>query len=273
MKGEGNSICALITDFGSRDYFVGVMKGVIKRIAPFVEFIDICHELPSYDILPACFALEKSYPFFSSSTIFMVVVDPGVGTDRKLLLVEHGKRFYIGPDNGVLTPILRKEDKRVSVLDRKKYFLVNGSSTFEARDKMAPAAAFLALGVDPHEMATPTADYVINTDYFPTQSGNTIHARIAYIDKFGNLMTTVKAEYLADAGEKLGLTQYRALINGVDITPYRDTYAPDNGSPATSDTPFLLLGSHGNVEIALNRRSAAEALDAKIGNPVTLTFY
>ena len=113
----GKRICGLITDFGNKDYFIGTLKGVIKNINPDVEVIDISNDIPSYNILPASFTIDKTYPYFPVETIFLVVVDPGVVTQLKFLLVEYDNRFFIAPDNGVLTPILQKEEKTVGAID------------------------------------------------------------------------------------------------------------------------------------------------------------
>jgi len=268
-----NPILGLITDFGTRDYFIGVMKGVIKKIAPSAEVIDICNDIPSYSTLPACFALDKSHQYFPDYTIFLVVVDPGVGTERNILLVEHNNQFFIGPDNGVLTPILRKKEKTAAVVDSKKYFLISGCSTFEARDKMAPTAAYLAIGLEPQKLSSPVSEFIINKDYFPSRSRSTgaINARIVYIDKFGNLMTNLTREFLLDAQEASGLSRFKVTIGGKEITRYYETYG--KAGKDTDEEPFMLMGSHRNLEIAVNRRSACLALDAVIGQKVGVTFY
>jgi S-adenosylmethionine hydrolase len=264
-----NRICGLITDFGNKDYFIGVMKGVMKGITPGMEVIDISNDIPSYSLLPASFTIDKSYRYFPGSTVFLVVVDPGVGTGRKILLVEHDNRYFIGPDNGVLTPVLQKEQKVVGVIDNKKYFLIDGYSTFEARDKMSPAAAYLAGGVDPWEIAAPTSEFIVNPDYFPTTSGNTIEARVVYIDKFGNIMTNVTKEFLFDALDKSGLSKFKVEFKGKEIDMYFDTYA----YAGSGSSPFMLIGSHGNLEIAMNMQSAASALDAVVGQKLPVNFY
>jgi hypothetical protein len=269
-------ICGLITDFGNKDYFIGTLKGVIKKINPNVEVIDISNEIPSYSLLPASFALEKTYRFFPAGSLFLVVVDPGVGTRRKILLVEYDDYFFIAPDNGVLTPILKYEKKTVSVIDNKNYFLIDGISTFEARDKMAPAAAYLLRGVDPREMVSPVNEYIIDTGYSPTLSTSAdekhgkdivIEAAIVYIDKFGNLMTNVTADFLFESLETSGRETFKALLNSHVIEKFYDTY----GQAGTG--PFMLIGSHRNLEIAVNQASAAAALNARIGNKVILQFY
>ena len=259
-------ICGLITDFGNKDYFIGTLKGIIKKINPNAEVIDISNDIPSYNILPASFTIDKTYPFFPLETIFLVVVDPGVGTHRKILLVEYENRFFIAPDNGVLTPILQKKEKTVRAIDNKNYFLIDNHSTFEARDKMAPAAAFLSRGIDPIEMTSPVSEFILNPDYFPTQSTDGIEARIVYIDKFGNLMTNVIETFLFDALEKSGLSTFKVELNGREIKAFYETYS------RAGTGPFMLIGSHQNLEIAIDQDSAASALDAQIGQKILIKF-
>jgi S-adenosylmethionine hydrolase len=261
-------ICGLITDFGNKDYFIGVMKGLIKKINPDAEVIDISNDIPSYSLLPASFTIEQAYRFFPIATIFLVVVDPGVGTQRKILLVEYDDRFFIAPDNGVLTPILQEKEKTVFVLDNKNYFLIDGFSTFEARDKMAPAAAYLSRGIDPREMASllPGSEFVLNPDYFPSRLKNGIKARIVYIDKFGNIMTNVSEHFLFDALETSGFSKFKTVLNNKEIKHFHETYGQAGAGP------FMLIGSHQNLEIAVNQDSAASVLDAKIGREVIIEF-
>lgn len=264
-----NPICGLITDFGCKDYFIGVMKGVMKKITPGIEVIDISNDIPSYSLLPASFTIDQSYRYFPVSTVFLVVVDPGVGTGRKILLVEHDNRYFIGPDNGVLTPILHKEPKLVGIVGNKKYFLIDGYSTFEARDKMAPAAAYLASGIDPWEIAAPTSEFIVNPDYFPTKSTHAITARVVYIDKFGNVMTNVTREFLLNALQESGFSKFKVEFNGREIDKYYDTYA----HAGSESFPFMLVGSHQNLEIAMNMESASSALGAFIGQELMIQFY
>jgi S-adenosylmethionine hydrolase len=266
MKTE-KPILGLITDFGNKDYFIGTLKGVIKKINPNAEIIDISNDIPSYNILPASFTIDKTYPFFPLETIFLVVVDPGVGTHRKILLVEYDNRFFIAPDNGVLTPILQKKEKIVTAIDNKNYFLIDNHSTFEARDKMAPAAAYLSRGIDPLEMSSPISEFILNPDYFPTPSTNGIEARIVYIDKFGNLMTNVTETFLFETLEKSELSRFKVELNSREIKGFCDTYGH------AGKEPFMLIGSHQNLEIAINQDSAASALDAQIGQKVLIKFF
>ncbi len=260
-------ICGLITDFGNQDYFIGTMKGVMKGISPDTEVIDIANEIPSYSILPASFVIDKTYRFFPAGTIFLVVVDPGVGTSRQILLIEHGNRYFIAPDNGVLTPILQMQKKKVYTLDKEEFFLIRGYSTFEARDKMAPAAAYLAAGVDPRQMSSPLSKYLLNPEYFPTKSNKGIEARVVYIDKFGNIITNVAEDHLSAALVNARLSHFKVQLAGREITAFHETYAQ------AGVEPFMLIGSHQNLEIAVNQGSAAFLLEAHIGQEVKVQFY
>jgi len=258
--------CGLITDFGSKDYFIGTVKGVMKKINPSLEIIDIASDIPSYTIMAASFVVDKTFSFFPGFTIFLVVVDPGVGTGRRILLARNGSRYFIAPDNGVLTPVLHLGDTEVSVIDNEKYFLVHGHSTFEARDKMAPAAAFLSAGIDPEELASPAGEVITNPEYYPVHTKTTIAARIVYIDKFGNIITNVPRHFLFAALGESGLKEFKAELNGKEIAGFYSTYAE------AGKEPFMLIGSHENVEIAVDQGSAASLLDARIGQPIRITF-
>jgi len=259
-------MCGLITDFGTKDYFIGTMKGVMKKINPGIEIIDIANDIPSYSIMAASFVVDKTYRFFPEFTIFLVVVDPGVGTKRRILLVRHENRTFIGPDNGVLTPILQQQKAAVSILNNETFFLIRGHSTFEARDKMAPAAAYISAGIDPQALSSPAADAVLNPGYLPTSTGEKITARIVYIDKFGNIMSNVTKDFLFAALKDSGHEAFKAEINGSEITDFFETYA------RAGSGPFMLIGSHENLEIAVNQGSAADLLNARIGQEIEIIF-
>lgn len=260
-------ICALITDFGTQDYFIGTLKGVMKRINPGLEIIDLTNDIPSYTILAASFTVEKTFHFFPCPTIFLVVVDPGVGSDRNLLLIEHNGYYFIGPDNSVLTPILHQQEKIVYVLDKKKFFLNEENSTFEARDKMAPVAAHLSLGVLPGELGTPVTNYIVDPEYEPKPMGTSIEGRIVYIDKFGNMITNISRRILFMSLKESGFTRFRTLVGPTEIRGFYNTYN------SAGRAPFMLIGSHLNLEIAINQNSAAQELNASVGQKVVVKFF
>jgi hypothetical protein len=259
---------ALITDFGENDYFVGTLKGVIKKINPLADVIDVCHGVPSYFIQGGSYVLEKTYPFFPAGAIFLAVVDPGVGTRRKLLLATAAGFSFIAPDNGILTPILKLVSGLVvREIDKEKYFLISGSSTFEARDRMAPVAAHLSKGVAAAELGSETSEYVVNQDYYPQQiQPDRIEGRIIHVDKFGNMISNVPGKWLFEKLLAHGSQNFKVLINDQEIGEYRQNYA------SAGSLPFLLIGSHGNLEIAMNRRQAFRELKAQLNQKFIIMF-
>jgi S-adenosylmethionine hydrolase len=266
-------VIALLTDFGYSDYYPGVLEGIIRKINPEADIINITHGIPAFDLLSASFVIDKNFRFFPRSTIFLVVVDPGVGSDRKILLVSHDDYWFIAPDNGVLTPILNQSRTEVRSLEDKRFFLMAKKnldervSTFEARDKMAPVAAYLSKGVDPQELSLPATKFVYQEEYYPLPGRNGIAGRIVYCDHFGNLVSNISGETLDKHLKESGLSQFAVRIKGIDIKESYKTYK--NG--ATS--PFILIGSHGNIEIAINKRSAAKLLNVSPGQPLRIKFY
>ncbi len=258
----------LITDFGEKDYFIGVLKGVISKINPEAEVIDIANGLPSFHIDSASFVVEKNLQYFPPNTIFLVVIDPGVGTERGILLVSYERYYLVAPDNGVLTPILKKEESYVRVVDAAHYFLSDSPSTFEARDKMAPIAAYLSKGVDPSRLGNETDEYIVKDSYYPSVvSKSEMEGKIVYIDKFGNLITNISKDFLFSNISNSGSTKFKIEIKGNEITQFAKTYADGKGAP------FMLIGSHGNLEISMNRSSAFKYLKAGLNAKVRLIYY
>ncbi len=258
----------LITDFGENDYFVGTLKGVIKKINPQADIIDICHGVPSYFIQGGSYVLEKTYNYFPVGTIFLVVVDPGVGTQRKLLLVTVATYSFIAPDNGILTPIFKLgKDVSVREIEKEKYFLISGSSTFEARDRMAPVAAHLSKRVPASDIGIETSEFVVNLDYYPQYvPPDRIEGRIIYVDKFGNMISNIPGKWLFEKLLAHGCQQFKLQINNREISEYRQNYASASG------LPFMLIGSHGNLEIALNRRHAFRELKVLLNQKFAIMF-
>jgi len=258
----------LITDFGENDYFVGTLKGVIKKISPQADIIDICHGVPSYFIQGASYVLEKTFRYFPAGTIFLVVVDPGVGTQRKLLLVTAAGFSFVAPDNGILTPVFNLgKDAVVREINQDRFFLISGSSTFEARDRMAPVAAHLSRGTDASEFGSETAEYVVNPDYYPQQAKpELVEGRIIHVDKFGNIISNVPGKWLFEKLLAGGYKHFKLQINDQEVGEYRQNYA------STSGQPFLLIGSHGNLEIAMNRRHAFRELKVSLYQKFTIVF-
>ncbi|HSP61863.1 MAG TPA: SAM-dependent chlorinase/fluorinase [Pyrinomonadaceae bacterium] len=261
------SIITLLTDFGSQDYFVGAMKGAILSINPRVLIVDITHEIPPQDIEVAAFNLLATYKDFPAGTIHVAVVDPGVGSTRKPILIECGEQFFVGPDNGIFSWICEREgDGRAIHLTNEAFFRHPVSQTFHGRDIFAPVAAALSTGVAMTEFGEKLSDYVRLDPLLPAvESDGSIAGRVIQIDRFGNCITNLtRAHFSADqvaSGAKL-------RINGREIASFRQSFF--EGAVGRDDL-FCLVGSVGFLEIVAHNSSAATILKAERGQSVVVT--
>lgn len=249
-KLKNRNIIALITDFGANDYFVGAMKGVILSINLEAKIIDITHDVSPQDIRSAAFTLRACYQDFPRKTIFVAVVDPGVGSNRRAILVETESYFFIAPDNGLLSFIFDEAKKlRVFELTDEKFFRSPVSRTFHGRDIFAPVAAHLSNAAATDAFGDEIKDFIrLQTSRPQKISENKIEAEIIHTDRFGNLITNLRGE---DLPEKFSLE-----INGRKIEKLRSYYAQ-----AERDEVFMIFGSAGFLEIAAFNNSAAKLLN------------
>ncbi|MDE3156968.1 MAG: SAM-dependent chlorinase/fluorinase [Acidobacteriota bacterium] len=251
-------VIALLTDFGLRDHYVGTMKGVALGICPESTLVDISHEVPPQDVLAAALQLAACYRYFPAGTIFLVVVDPGVGSARRGLAAEAGDYRFVAPDNGVLTAVFRDTPpRRVVELTERRYARATVSRTFEGRDRFAPAAAWLAKGVELVALGRPAADWRPLDIPAPAIEGDRLAGEVLRVDHFGNLVTNIDRstfERFADAG---GL-QIRAGRHAIErlVSTYGDV---------GSGEVCALFGSTEQLEIAANGGSAAAALGLSRG--------
>jgi len=257
---------ALLTDFGEKDFFVPSLKAVIAGINPEARAIDITHNVPSFDIRVAGFILFSCYQLFPKGTVFVAVVDPGVASGRAILLAETRKYLFIAPDNGLLTLALKNE-KIVGLrrIAESRFWLTAGKTTFEARDRMAPVAAWLTHGISPEEFGPTVKSYNRLKIKEPVRSGREIEGEILYQDKFGNLMTNISFSMfpsgrLSEMKPKIVLHLGERRIDRF-VTSYAEV---------KDDRPFFLVNSQGLVEIAVREGSAAAWLGAKPGDPVRI---
>jgi len=253
-----------MTDFGEDDFFVASLKGVILKINPSVWIIDITHRIPSFDIQTTGFVLLASYKYFPSQTIFLVIVDPGVGSERKILLAKTKDYYFIAPDNGVLSLVLEEEKiEDLREVTNEKYFLPGLSHTFEGRDKMAPVAAWVSKGISCSEFG-PAKDSFEKLDVEkPQLKGTEIIGHVLYQDKFGNLITDIPASMLDDIGGKADKKSIDLVIRGKKISSFIQSY-----SSAKRGELLFLVGSVGTLEIAAREESASEKLKAGVGDEV-----
>jgi S-adenosylmethionine hydrolase len=252
-------IIALLTDFGVRDYFVGAMKGAILSVNADAKIVDITHEIPPQDVKTAAFTLQACYADFPEKTIFVAIVDPGVGSNRKAILVETEKYFFIAPDNGLLSFIF---DERSSVfeLTNERFFRQTISRTFHGRDVFAPVAAHLSNGVAPNEFGEKIKEFIRFETPAPRKVYvDKIEAEIIHVDRFGNLITNLKAEDLPE--------NFSLEIGGKTIDRRRNFYAE-----AERDELFMIWGSAGFLEVASAQNSASKLLNAENGAKVLISI-
>lgn len=265
------SVITLLTDCGIADEYVGVMKGVMLSICPSVTVVDISHQLEPQDIAQAAYLVPAYFHYFPDGTIHIVVVDPGVGSQRAILAVHFRKHFFIVPDNGVLSLLLRdqKSDTIIEVT-KSEYFLEPLSATFHGRDIFAALGAHLACGtkIDALGRRRPIEDMVYLSDLTcrVTPKGELL-GKIVSIDRFGNLISNIDANQLRAFCQAEPSRQMLISIGSVTIRGLAKTYAD-----AATAEPLALIGSRGYLEIALNCANAQKRLKARRGDRVRVTL-
>lgn len=251
------SIITLMTDFGLKDNYVGVMKGVIYSINPDVQIIDITHLINPYDVVGTNYLLKSSFKYFPKGTIHVVVVDPGVGSKREIIVVKTRDYYFLSPNNGILDFTMDKfEEIKIVAATKKDYFLDEISSTFHGRDIFAPVAAYLSLGKPIEELGHRLNKITLLPFGFkPLFEKDRIVAKIIYIDHFGNLITNIeKEEFPFEDAEVL------IEVGGVQIKGISQTY-----SQLKSGELLALWNSSGHLEIAANLVSAQQLLQVDKG--------
>ncbi len=248
---------ALLTDFGAQDWFVASMKGVILSVNPQATIVDINHNVAAGDITAAAFNLIACHDFFPKGTIFVSVVDPGVGGTRNAIAIFAGEYFFVGPDNGIFSPIIDNYYKpKIHSLTQHRYFLDSISSTFHGRDIFAPVAAHLSKGVALEEFG-PLQDDIVRLE-LPTAraKGKRISGQIIYIDHFGNAITNIPSSLSLKACS----LQHKKLS-----IPLCNCY-----EDVADKKPCAVRGSCGFVEISINKGNAAKKLNIKASDHVSI---
>ncbi|HEY2931991.1 MAG TPA: SAM-dependent chlorinase/fluorinase [Acidobacteriota bacterium] len=255
-------LVTLITDFGLREYFVGAIKGAMLSINPDLSIVDISHQINSHDILEAAFTIRCAYSAFPPRTIHLVIVDPGVGSRRRALIVATENYYFIGPDNGIFSLIYEAEPvQRVVSITSEHYFRRPVSRTFHGRDVFGPVAAWMARGIEIGKFGEEISDYTKLTPPKPKKGADgKVQGIILHIDKFGNLITNIDQTALG----KLG-TPAKFTVAGKEVASIVGSYA--EGQPGE---PFALVGSAGFYEISMQKSSAAKALQAQRGAEVVV---
>ncbi|MDD5530811.1 MAG: SAM-dependent chlorinase/fluorinase [bacterium] len=263
-------VIAILTDFGLEDAYVGIMKGVMLKTSPKLQFVDITHSIPQGDIKKAAFRLFTAYKYFPANTIFLVIVDPGVGTNRLPIIVKTNDYYFVGPDNGVFSWIYAYEKCKVHKIkigipngyrQRASYKIKsipkNISNTFHGRDVFAPIASELSKGIKITQLGEELNKWVSFKINLPQTSKNTIEGEIIDIDGFGNLITNVESAKLSG--------KVKVMIKGHTIIGLEKSY--------TGISPIAIKGSTGFLEISLPNSNCAKKLNARVGTKICINLH
>jgi S-adenosyl-L-methionine hydrolase (adenosine-forming) len=254
---------ALLTDFGTRDHYAGTLKGVLLTVCPDAALVDIGHDIPAHDVMAGALELAACYRYFPHGTIFLVIVDPGVGSARRGIAADIGDYKFVAPDNGVLSAVfLESPPKKVVELTERKYALPTVSRTFEGRDRFAPAAGFLAKGIALVSLGKSISNFHSIDLPQPQVTASEIHGTVVRVDRFGNLITNIDRKTFAQfAGQR----SIAVEVGGRDIPRIVATYAD-----APSGELCALFGSTDHLEISVNAGDAAVTLRLGRGAAATI---
>jgi S-adenosylmethionine hydrolase len=253
-------IITLTTDFGYKDPFVGEMKGVILSINPSVTLIDITHGIEPHKIEEGAFIIGSSYKYFPSGTIHIAVVDPGVGSERRPIILEAGGYYFVGPDNGIFSYVMSFSEKmKVIHITEEKYMLSKDSPTFQGRDVFAPVAAWLSKGIALEAFGCAIDDFKMFEIQLPKIEGDGISGEVIYIDRFGNAITNIRKSDLQGFGEKFSVEIKGRVVRAVK-----------NYSQASDKSLYCLINSSNFLEFFVNMDSASRLFDINKGEKVTV---
>jgi len=254
-------LISLLTDFGLTDGYVGAMKGVILGITPHARIVDLSHEVPPQDVAAGAFILGRAYPYFSAATIHVAVVDPGVGSNRRPILLRCARGTFIGPDNGIFEAVLATEpDVEAYELNAPAYWLPQISTTFHGRDVFAPSAAHLAGGVPPTRLGrrVPLDTLVRLPHPEPRRGAEAVYGQIIYVDHFGNAVSNIPAAWVDALGPRAGL---EVVLGPLRLRGVHATYAD-----VLPGEPLALVASAGLLEVAIRDGNAARGLGVRDGD-------
>ena len=264
---EHSPIITLTSDFGYRDPFVGIMKGVMLSINPSVNIIDITHGISPQNIMEGAFAIETSFASFPHKTIHVVVVDPGVGSSRRPIIVITDHHYFVGPDNGVFSRIYSSRHETLSVINitAEHYFLPGRSSTFHGRDVFAPVAAWLSRGINVMNFGDPITDYVNVRLPVPVMSKeNTIEGEVIYVDIFGNAITNIHAQKIDELRGSKPEVKTKVVVKGKEVA-VKEYY-----SQAEDKSLYSLINSFGYLEFFVRNGSASSDFGITVGDKVSV---
>lgn len=258
------TIITLLSDFGLKDPYVAEMKAVILSICSKARIVDITHEVEKFNVRMGAFLLASAAPYFPKGTIHVAVVDPGVGTKRRPIVVVTKQAFYVGPDNGLLMVAAQRQGvAHVYHITNRKFMLPKISRTFHGRDIFTPTAAQLAKGKAPSEVGPEIHDYIVPKFAKPCLDKNVLRGEILHIDDFGNIITNISEEELKKAGISDGDSLQVELKGNQIELKLCEAYGE-----VEARRPLAIIGSHGFLEISVNQDSAERRFKVKIGEPL-----
>ncbi len=253
----------LITDFGSRGEYSGAMKGAVLAVNPRCQVVDVTHEITPQNILQASWVVKNVYPYYPPGTVHAVVVDPGVGTSRRAVVLRHGGHLFVGPDNGVFTSVLSEsQESSANQIAETKFFRHPVSDTFHGRDVFAPVAGHLSAGLEPERLGPKIKDLVRLDWPAPKRGKGGLKGKVLWADSFGNLITNISRE---EYGPELDQQRVRIGGRGWRIERLNRTYGESRPGH-----PLALFGSGGLLEISVNGGNAREALGLKPGDSISI---
>lgn len=260
------SLIAILTDFGERDFYVAAMKAVIKNICPSVEIIDITHQVRKWSILDAAYILSCCYDDFPKGTVFLVVVDPGVGTKRLPIAIKSRNYHWVAPDNGVaFTAAQRDGILEARIIENEKLFWRKKSFTFHGRDIFAPTAAHLACGFDFEQIGSVLKNPVLVKEYRVEFLENGLVGYVVHIDDFGNVALSITDKQLSEVGIRYGDTVVVEIRGERFNIPFVQSFGK-----VRKESPLLLVNSCERLEIAINQGNAAEVFSLSLGDKVKI---
>jgi S-adenosylmethionine hydrolase len=259
-------IITLLTDYGIKDSYVAEVKGAILKISPEATIVDISHDVGNYDIESGAFHLARAAPYFPDDTVHVCVVDPGVGSERKPIVIKTKNAWFVGPDNGLMAPAAeRLVVESIWEITNTDMLPPRVSYVFDGRDVFGPTGAHISMGVPPDRLGNEIGGMIRLPAYTPRLDDDTVHTQVIHVDGFGNLVTNVTYETL----EKIGAsedTKFKVTIRGRELDlPYAKRF-----SAVPEGEPLLLVAGGGYLEISVNQGSAAEHLGLGKGDEVTL---
>jgi S-adenosylmethionine hydrolase len=259
-------VITLLTDYGIKDSYVAEVKGAMLKISPDATIVDISHDVGNYDIESGAFHLARAAPYFPDGTVHVCVVDPGVGSTRKPIIVEARGACFVGPDNGLMAPAAERlgvED--IWEITKTDMLPTRVSYVFDGRDVFGPTGAHISMGVPPNKLGIQIGDMIRLPAYTPRLDGDTVHAQVIHVDGFGNLVTNVTYETLEKIGAS-GDARFKVTVRGRELDlPYAKRF-----SAVPEGEPLLLVAGGGYLEISVNQGSAAEHLRLGKGDEATL---